>query len=528
MDKRSLPFFVLLILYTTIVYTTIVMAVSPGSGSVAGATNQCSLTDYPHANFGGGDALYAYGCADATHTRSCQKSNGREVNAYFEIPSGHQLQTICLQESQQQLSQPITINPSCPRCPQIDEAWFKMVGIFVRESNAVLDIFQTPPQWRSYQELYPNIYPTYEPTDSQVQGLSPEGKRMAEIYTQFKTDIDKAFQTHNVPASLLVALIYKESNGDPRAVSSGAAVGIMQFIPTTFIDLGGKVAFNTITLSEPQTPQAYEAAITDGGYWVNCNGIQVSPCNSCDRSQCDYQRDERFKPAIAIPKGAAYLQSLYETDWYGALRGYNCGKQGAQDAQCGKDYANSILSLQKTFEEESVAGASLLNVKVGTRISPGNANDLIRFRDFGGDVSQFEFKPGLADELGTRLLFGALQALSEKARSLGYTQKIVITDLYRSTSEYGSRTSAHLAGNAVDIRTSGLNIRQRLLLIQVALEAGFGEIYHGEPGKASGISQSENQQLKCFWLIGHADHLHLALETTSQPWETCIRQEALS
>jgi len=51
-------------------------------------------------------------------------------------------------------------------------------------------------------------------------------------------------RAHDVPASLVHAVIYQESGGDPSAVSSAGAMGLMQLMPGTAAAYGVSNPFN--------------------------------------------------------------------------------------------------------------------------------------------------------------------------------------------------------------------------------------------------------------------------------------------
>jgi len=55
---------------------------------------------------------------------------------------------------------------------------------------------------------------------------------------QIEDAVSEASEKHGLPRNLIEAIIRAESNGDPRAVSSKGAKGLMQLIDTTAADMG--------------------------------------------------------------------------------------------------------------------------------------------------------------------------------------------------------------------------------------------------------------------------------------------------
>src|SRR3989344_2844172 len=182
------------------------------------------------------------------------------------------------------------------------------------------------------------------------------------IYTTYKSQIDEAYDKHSVPKDVLVAIIKRESDGNRNAVSPGAAAGLMQFVPMTFIEQGGDVAFKGIAIDSDGIRESgdiakeYQKIMVD--QWSDCRGTWVSTCNFCDRSQCDYTNDERFNPDISIDLGAKYLKKLFD-----AQRGYDAQKwtaafkryHGSPDDDLNEAYAESVNKYRKEFEALAIA-----------------------------------------------------------------------------------------------------------------------------------------------------------------------------
>ena len=61
--------------------------------------------------------------------------------------------------------------------------------------------------------------------------------KIAEIASRWYQEIRQAEQLTNVPGSIIVAVIFTESAGNPSIVSSAGAVGLMQLKPQTGNDV---------------------------------------------------------------------------------------------------------------------------------------------------------------------------------------------------------------------------------------------------------------------------------------------------
>ena len=59
-----------------------------------------------------------------------------------------------------------------------------------------------------------------------------------QILDTYGPQIDAASVKYGVPASLIASTIQAESSGDPNAVSSEGAIGLMQLMPATAASLG--------------------------------------------------------------------------------------------------------------------------------------------------------------------------------------------------------------------------------------------------------------------------------------------------
>ena len=148
-----------------------------------------------------------------------------------------------------------------------------------------------------------------------AQTMSPT---VAYAVTSYAGHIDEAAQRFELPASWIRAVMQAESGGDPRAVSSAGAMGLMQIMPTTWNELRVH------------------------------HGLGADP----------------FDPRDNILAGAAYLRQLH--DRYGSIRAmlaaYNAGPSRYEASLAGTplppETRTYLAALAPNIDKESAAGAT--------------------------------------------------------------------------------------------------------------------------------------------------------------------------
>ncbi|PZP11097.1 MAG: transglycosylase [Sphingomonas hengshuiensis] len=153
------------------------------------------------------------------------------------------------------------------------------------------------------------------PGSASAQPMTPTA---AYSVTSYAAHIDEAAQRFELPASWIRAVMQAESGGDPRAVSSAGATGLMQIMPTTWNELRVH------------------------------HGLGADP----------------FDPRDNILAGAAYLRQLH--DRYGRIRAmlaaYNAGPARYEASLTGKplppETRTYIAALAPILDTESAAGAT--------------------------------------------------------------------------------------------------------------------------------------------------------------------------
>ena len=138
-------------------------------------------------------------------------------------------------------------------------------------------------------------------------------KRITEMHPLF----EKAAMAAGIPTSLLSAIAYLESWGDPNAESPAGCKGIMQFAQATAREAGLQIVYAT----------RYKIAATRQAI-KNKKGKVVFRTVQSRTPYTVKVRDDRFTPELAVPATAKYLRRLSESfgslDW--AVFAYHCGE----------------------------------------------------------------------------------------------------------------------------------------------------------------------------------------------------------
>ncbi|MFT0862499.1 lytic transglycosylase domain-containing protein [Ancylobacter sp. G4_0304] len=153
------------------------------------------------------------------------------------------------------------------------------------------------------------------PGSASAQPMTPTA---AYSVTSYAAHIDEAAQRFELPASWIRAVMQAESGGDPRAVSSAGAMGLMQIMPATWDELRVH------------------------------HGLGADP----------------FDPRDNILAGAAYLRQLH--DRYGSIRAmlaaYNAGPARYEASLAGErlplETRTYIAALAPIIDNQSAAGAA--------------------------------------------------------------------------------------------------------------------------------------------------------------------------
>ncbi len=155
-------------------------------------------------------------------------------------------------------------------------------------------------RWRNYGEAYRKFRAVYNSyfAGSQLPDMLPVFKRLYPFY--YQEWVEKYADSLNVPTMLIYAVLKKESNFDPRALSYANAYGLMQLIPGTASQVAAQLK---IRFSDPA---------------------------------------QLFQPALNIRMGVTYLSHLlkqFQQNPYLALAAYNAGPHRVERWQ--KKYGSS-------------------------------------------------------------------------------------------------------------------------------------------------------------------------------------------
>jgi hypothetical protein len=138
-------------------------------------------------------------------------------------------------------------------------------------------------------------------------------KRITEMHPLF----EKAATAAGISTSLLSAIAYLESWGDPNAESPAGCKGIMQFAQATAREAGLQIVYGT----------RYRTSVTQRPV-KNKKGKTVFQAVTVRTPYTVTVRDDRFVPEKAVPATANYLRRLRDgfgsLDW--AVFAYHCGE----------------------------------------------------------------------------------------------------------------------------------------------------------------------------------------------------------
>ena len=168
-----------------------------------------------------------------------------------------------------------------------------------------------------------NIPSQYEYLFSQYTSTGSEEELITTVLDNYGYFIDEAVAANpSVPKALIVAFIIQESGGNPYAVSSAGAVGLMQLMPHTSKAFGNTRVIDPddqlddVTFDKRPDIRWSDYSASLQGYIQGKIPEQLA------------EEDLRFDPRQNIFWGTAYLASLLRTfnnDFYKVAAGYNAG-----------------------------------------------------------------------------------------------------------------------------------------------------------------------------------------------------------
>ena len=160
-------------------------------------------------------------------------------------------------------------------------------------------------------------------TDNMIQAQTfailrdPQALAGAQRITEMHPLFEKAATAAGIPTSLLSAIAYLESWGDPNALSPAGCKGIMQFAQSTAREAGLQIVYAT----QYRVTTTRQAAKNKQGKTVYRDVKLRTP-------YLVRVRDDRLVPQLAVPATANYLRRLRDAfgslDW--AVFAYHCGE----------------------------------------------------------------------------------------------------------------------------------------------------------------------------------------------------------
>ena len=235
---------------------------------------------------------------------------------------------------------------SIAHCKQIHQAWQQVSGV-LGYGRTVFN--PATRRWESFDNVYPSedkgttsIAPSQ--TLDSLYGQYLEARKMNEIYTEYGSFIATASKKSNIPEEIIVAIIWAESRGNPRAVSCTGAGGLMQLVVSTATDAdaGLKVPDYKIVTNYDCDNKLRE--------------ISRVGCNKADSSNCDWDNDERFNPEKNIHGGAKVLRSYLDNRAHGDMN-------KALDAYGGNNNYSGIISRLKNIAKLVISASKYPTVK---------------------------------------------------------------------------------------------------------------------------------------------------------------------
>lgn len=222
-----------------------------------------------------------------------------------------------------------------------------------------------------------------------------------------------------------------ESEGDPDAVSNKGAIGLMQVMPDTAVEIAGE-------LQDPNFPKDPAA-------------------------QAEYLKD----PAVSEQYGTYYFNKMlarYDGDTEAALIAFNGGAARA-DKWLASSRNDAVIPQESADYYKKVLARTKGGAVVGARESGGKEQPIIIGNQSG--------RVGSADVAGVNSV--VMDRFKKVQNAFGASVPIVsgFRDPERNAKAGGARKSEHMHGNALDLDVSKLSNEDRVRLIQTASSLGF-------------------------------------------------------
>ncbi len=219
---------------------------SGGTAATTNPSNLCAKNSYPIDYLGGNDAVYAYGCIDATHATACEKSSGKITHTSFEVPSGHVLASICSAYPPQSVytatsgtstsgTTPTTTSPTSSttpfaclspyQCQEIDEVWQVISG------SALLGI--SAEKQGKYWEPQLKVWKPFVVTTAGGGGISTvSSQKIVEVALQeyAKWDYGKLKETEQKGKQIVEEVYFKQGTGVSEPASSAWSAAFVSYV----------------------------------------------------------------------------------------------------------------------------------------------------------------------------------------------------------------------------------------------------------------------------------------------------------